>query len=89
MNNELDWGNLSFGYMPTDYNVRCYYRDGKWGDIEVSQSETIDMHIAATCLHYGQEVFEGLKASAEKTGRFAYSVWRRTPSASSSRQRVS
>ena len=27
----LDWGNLSFGYMKTDYNVRCYYRDGKWG----------------------------------------------------------
>ena len=23
----LDWGNLSFGYMKTDYNVRCYYRD--------------------------------------------------------------
>ena len=25
----LDWGSLSFGYMKTDYNVRCYYRDGK------------------------------------------------------------
>ena len=32
----LDWGNLSFGYMKTDYNVRCYYRDGKWGEIEVA-----------------------------------------------------
>lgn len=69
MNKELDWGNLSFGYMPTDYNVRCYYRDGKWGDIEVSQSETVDMHIAATCLHYGQEVFEGLKAFRGKDGK--------------------
>ena len=29
----LDWGSLSFGYMKTDYNVRCYYRDGKWGEI--------------------------------------------------------
>ena len=28
---EIDWSNLSFGYMKTDYNVRCYYRDGKWG----------------------------------------------------------
>lgn len=30
---EIDWSNLSFGYMRTDYNVRCYYRDGngvKW-----------------------------------------------------------
>ena len=32
---EIDWANLSFGYMKTDYNVRCYYRDGKWGEIEV------------------------------------------------------
>ena len=27
---DLDWSNLSFGYRQTDYNVRCYYRDGKW-----------------------------------------------------------
>ena len=27
---EIDWANLSFGYMKTDYNVRCYYRDGAW-----------------------------------------------------------
>ena len=29
--NEIDWANLSFGYRKTDYNVRCYHRDGKWG----------------------------------------------------------
>ena len=60
--NEIDWANLAFGYMPTDYNVRCYYRDGKWGEIEVSSSEVINLHMAATCLHYGQEAFEGMKA---------------------------
>ena len=27
---EIDWANLSFGYMKTDYNVRCYYRDCAW-----------------------------------------------------------
>lgn len=69
MSAELDWSNLSFGYMPTDYNVRCYYRDGKWGDIEVSQSETVNLHIAATALHYGQEIFEGLKAFRGKDGK--------------------
>ncbi len=58
----LDWANLAFGYMPTDYNVRCYYRDGKWGEIEVCSDVNINMHMAATCLHYGQEAFEGLKA---------------------------
>lgn len=69
MSKELDWGNLSFGYIPTDYNVRCYYRDGKWGEIEVSSSETINLHIAATALHYGQEIFEGLKAFRGKDGK--------------------
>ena len=59
---EIDWGNLTFSYMPTDFNVRCTYKDGKWGEIEVSDSEYIPMHIAASCLHYGQESFEGLKA---------------------------
>ena len=59
---DLDWGKLTFGYMKTDYNVRCYYHDGKWGEIEVCSDEYINMHMAATCLHYGQEAFEGLKA---------------------------
>ncbi len=59
---EIDWSNLSFGYMPTDYNVRCYYRNGAWGEIEVSSETTLNIHMAATCLHYGQEAFEGLKA---------------------------
>ena len=59
---DLDWSNLSFGYRRTDYNVRCYYRDGKWGEIEVCSDEYLKLHMAATCLHYGQEAFEGLKA---------------------------
>ena len=59
---DLDWGNLPFGYIKTNYNVRCYYRDGKWGEIEVCSDEYIRMHMAAACLHYGQEGFEGLKA---------------------------
>lgn len=69
MAQELDWGNLSFGYIPTDYNVRCYYKDGKWGEIEESTSESINIHMASTCLHYGQEIFEGLKAFRGKDGK--------------------
>ena len=65
----IDWSSLSFGYMKTDYNVRCYYRDGKWGELEVSSSEHIEMHMAATCLHYGQEAFEGLKVFRGKDGK--------------------
>ena len=36
---EIDWANLSFGYMRTDYNVRINFRNGKWGELEVSSEE--------------------------------------------------
>lgn len=67
--NEIDWANLSFGYIKTDYNVRIYNRNGQWGQLEISSSEIINMHMAATCLHYGQEAFEGLKAFRGKDGK--------------------
>lgn len=66
---EIDWANLGFGYMKTNYNVRCTFKDGKWGDIEVTDSEYINIHMAATALHYGQEIFEGLKAFRGKDGK--------------------
>lgn len=65
----INWSDLSFGYMKTDYNVRSYYKDGKWSDLEISDSENITMHMASTCLHYGQEAFEGLKAFRGKDGK--------------------
>jgi branched-chain amino acid aminotransferase len=71
----LDWKNLPFGYMKTDYNVRCAYKDGKWGKLEVSASEYIDIHIAATGLHYGQEAFEGMKAYMGKDGKIRIFRW--------------
>lgn len=65
----INWSELSFGYIPTDYNVRCTYKDGKWGEIEETKDTTISLHMAATCLHYGQEAFEGLKAFRGKDGK--------------------
>lgn len=65
----IDWKNLGFGYMKTDYNIRCTYKNGAWGDLEVSDSEMVTMHMAATCIHYGQESFEGLKAFRGKDGK--------------------
>lgn len=71
----MNWGELPFAYFKTDYNVRCYYRDGKWGKLEISSSEQITMHMAATCLHYGQEAFEGLKAFRGKDGKIRIFRW--------------
>lgn len=71
----IEWAKLPFGYFKTDYNTRCYYRDGKWGEIEVSSSEYINIHMAATCLHYGQEAFEGMKAYRGKDGKIRIFRW--------------
>ncbi len=71
----INWGELSFGYVKTDYNVRCYYKNGKWGELEVSSEETVNLHIAATALHYGQESFEGLKAFKGKDGNVRLFRW--------------
>ncbi len=65
----LDWKNLPFGYISTDFNLRYFYRDGKWDEGELFSHENIQMHMAAPSLHYGQEAFEGLKAFETKSGK--------------------
>lgn len=72
---KFDWKTLPFMYQKTNYNVRCYYRNETWGQIEVSSSEYINLHIAATTLHYGQEAFEGLKAFQGKDGKVRVFRW--------------
>ncbi len=71
----IDWKSLPFGYMKTDYNVRVKWSNGSWGQIEVSNSEYLNIHMAATCLHYGQEAFEGMKAYRNKEGKVCLFRW--------------
>jgi branched-chain amino acid aminotransferase len=66
---KIDWANLPFGYVKTDYNIRYYYKNGVWSEGEISSDENIILHMAAPCLHYGQEAFEGLKAFETVDGR--------------------
>ncbi len=65
---DLDWSNLDFGYRKTDCNIRFLWRDGRWDEGVLTPDEIIPIHMAATCLHYGQECFEGLKAFESKQG---------------------
>ena len=61
--NPIDWKNLPFGYFKTDYNVRYLLIKTENGAPWRSPIlKYINMHMAATCLHYGQEAFEGMKA---------------------------
>ena len=65
----IDWANLGFGYRDSDFNIRCYYKNGEWGELEVSSSNKIEIHMSATAIHYGQEAFEGLKAFKGQDGK--------------------
>ncbi len=58
----IEWSSLGFDYFKTDINARAYFKDGAWSEVEYTADEYINMHISTTCLHYGLQAFEGLKA---------------------------
>jgi branched-chain amino acid aminotransferase len=66
---DLDFANLPFAYQATDVNVRYTWRDGRWDQGLETDSQVLPLHIGATCLHYGQAAFEGLKIYEAKDGR--------------------
>ncbi|MCK4774720.1 MAG: branched chain amino acid aminotransferase, partial [Candidatus Krumholzibacteria bacterium] len=65
----LDWGILPFDYIKTDCHLEYTFKDGKWDDGKVVEDDTFNLHIASTCLHYGQQAFEGLKVFEARDGR--------------------
>lgn len=68
---DIDWEKLGFGFSDVNCHIRSVWRDGKWGDFEFVKDPVITMHIGASCLHYGQECFEGIKAFRQKSGKIA------------------
>jgi len=67
----IDWKNLGFSYMQTDCYVKAEYKNGAWGALSVCTEPYLTLHVAATCLHYGQACFEGQKAFSRKDGSIA------------------
>ena len=65
---DLEWGNLSFAYMHTDYSYVCNYKDGAWEEGGLTPDHTVTLSECAGLLHYCQEVFEGLKAYTTENG---------------------
>lgn len=65
----IDWDELTFQYMPAKSNIRYQYKNGAWDDGALTSDVNINLHMAASCLHYGQECFEGLKAFTCKDGK--------------------
>ncbi len=65
----IDWSNLGFGYIKTDWRYVANYKDGKWDDGTLSADDTITMSECAGVLQYAQTCFEGLKAYTTEDGR--------------------
>ena len=68
MSDLLDWKNLGFSYIKTDYRFIARWKDGKWDNGELTTDSTLHIHEGSTALHYGQQCFEGLKAYSCKDG---------------------
>lgn len=60
--NEVDFNNLSFGSVFSDHMLVCDYKNGKWNAPEVVPYQPITLDPSAKIFHYGQSIFEGMKA---------------------------
>ncbi len=65
----IDWSNLGFGYVKTDYRYVSNFKDGAWDEGTLTTDETITMNECAGVLQYAQTVFEGLKAYTTEAGK--------------------
>ena len=64
----IDWKNLGFSYIKTDYRFISYWKDGKWDDGEMTTDNKVHISEGSPVLHYGQSCFEGMKAYRTKDG---------------------
>ena len=66
--NEIDWNNLPFGREFSDHMLEMNYKDGQWQDPEIKPFASLQMHPATSAIHYGQSIFEGMKATRADDG---------------------
>lgn len=73
---DINWGKLGFHYTEPDYIVRSACHEGVWEEPYATQDKFLHLHVQATCLQYGQEAFEGLKAFRGVDGKIRLFRWR-------------
>ena len=71
MENKIDWSNLGFGYIKTDYRYVSNYKNGMWSSGELTADEKVVINESACVLQYAQTCFEGLKAYRTEDNRIA------------------
>jgi branched-chain amino acid aminotransferase len=65
----VDWNNLVFGQHNADHMLLSDYASGAWGNPEIVPFANFSISPAALCLHYGQTIFEGMKAFRQSDGK--------------------
>ena len=65
---EINWDELGFNYIKTDFRYISVWKDGKWDNGKLTEDNMLRISEASTALHYGQQCFEGLKAYRTKDG---------------------
>ena len=65
----IDWSNLGFGYVKTDYRFVSDFKDGKWNEGRLTKDGKVVISECAGVLQYAQTVFEGMKAYTTQDGR--------------------
>ena len=66
---EVDWDNLAFGQYNSDHMLVCDYTDGQWQAPQILPFGNFSLSPATLSLHYGQTIFEGMKAFRMEDGR--------------------
>lgn len=65
----IDWSNLGFQYIKTDFRYISTWKDGKWDEGKLVEDNKLSISEGSAALHYGQQCFEGLKAYRRKDGK--------------------
>jgi len=65
---QLDFANIPFGKSFTDHMFIADYKDGQWVNMEIKPMERLNVHPASLAWHYGQAIFEGMKATKTTAG---------------------
>ena len=67
--NEIDFNNLPFGKYFTDHMLEVDYSDGEWKGVKIRPFQPLTISPALAAIHYGQSIFEGIKAYKDKEGQ--------------------
>jgi branched-chain amino acid aminotransferase len=65
---EIDFNNLPFGKYFTDHMLEVDYADGEWKKVQIKPFQNLSLSPALSAIHYGQSIFEGIKAYKDREG---------------------